>query len=199
MWSEKNFDREYFSGGIYSNYKRIILEWVPSVAKKIHQIVGRDGRKLLDIGCAHGYLMAELQNKYNFIVKGLEISPYAIKRAEPSVRKKIKKGDFLKTFFKRDSFDIVICLDMVNYLSSFETMLAIKKMVRISKDYIFFSAIFRNSRWASQKFNPDKYRITNLCKKDYIQFFKMAGAGFIKGFQSQNGGEILVFKKIKNV
>ena len=198
MIPSKKFDKNFFSSGpYYKNYRKLLGEWVVPVAKRIHQILkDKPSAKILDVGCSFGNLLAELQNKYHFQVRGLEFSSYAIKKSEPSVRTKIKKGSVLNLPFKRNSFDAVVCFDVIYYIHLGETARAIKNLVDVSKNYIFFNSIYRHSRDASQKYNPDRLRLTVLSKKEYIDFFFQSGAKLIKHFYSENGGDILVFRKI---
>lgn len=154
------------------------------------------GVKILDVGCAHGYLIAELQNKYGHLVQGIDYSPYVVKNSEKSVRKNIKQGDILKLPFRKNEFDTVICLDVINYLTEKNISAAIKNLVNIAKEHIFFGAIFKHSWTASQKWNPDKFRKSVLAKKEYIEIFKKNGAKLAGSFDGENGGTILVFKKI---
>ena len=192
----KNFDKKYFSSGSYKNYKKEAERWVPKVARKIRRIIGNEPAKILDVGCAHGYLIAELQNKYGYEVRGIDYSQYAVKNSEKSVREKISQGDILKLPFKKDEFETVICLDVINYLREEEIPKAIQNLVNVSKKYIFFGAIFKQAWTASQKQNPDKFRQSVLSKKEYIGIFKQYKAKFVKSFDGENGGAILVFKKI---
>lgn len=193
----RKFNKKYFSSGTYRNYKKLTSQWVGPVAKKIYQVIKNNpSAKILDVGCAQGYLMAELQNKYHLFVEGLDYSSYAVRNTEKSVRKKIRKGNILKLPFKKNSFDVVICFDVANYLTPKETVKAIKNLIDISRNYIFFSAIYRHSRWASQKINPDRLRINTLSQREYINLFSQNRAKFIKSFWGENGGNVLVFKKI---
>ena len=192
----ERFDKRYFSSGVYKNYKDILAEWVGPVAKRISRLLkNKPTSKILDVGCGFGNLIAELQNKYHFQVEGLEYSSDAIKRADQTIRKKIKNGSILKLPFQKNSFDVVVCFDVVSYLTLEETAKAIKNLVKVSKNYIFFSTVYCHSIWASQKLNPDKLRVTTLSQKDCINLFSQNRARFIKKFYGENGGDILVFKK----
>jgi 2-polyprenyl-3-methyl-5-hydroxy-6-metoxy-1,4-benzoquinol methylase len=155
----------------------------------------RCGARILDVGCAHGYLIAELQNKFGHSVQGIDYSPYAVKNSEKSVRKKITRGDILRLPFRKNEFDVVICLDVINYLEKKDIPKAVKNLANITKEYIFFGAIFKHSWTASQKWNPDKFRKSVLAKKEYIEMFKACGARFAGSFDGENGGSILVFKE----
>ncbi|MDD5490049.1 MAG: class I SAM-dependent methyltransferase [Candidatus Moranbacteria bacterium] len=192
---KENFDKKYFSSGSYKSYKKLVDAWVPIVAKKINKIIGDKPMKILDVGCAHGYLIAELQNKYGHDVWGIDYSPYAVKNSEKSVRKNIRQGDILKLPFKKNNFDVVISLDVINYLEEKDIPVAVKNLVGIAKRHIFFGAIFKHAWTASQKWNPDKFRRSVLAKKEYIEIFKKSGAKFAGSFDGENGGTILVLKK----
>jgi len=198
MIPDKKFGKKFFTSGGYKNYKEILSWWVKPIARRIRRIL-KDKRsvRVLDVGCGYGDLLAELQDKYNFSVAGLDLSFYAIKKALPSVKKKIKKGSILKLPYKKNSFDVVVCFDVIYYLTLEETKKAIKSLVNVSRGYIFFNSLYRHSPEASQKINPDPLRITVLSKKEYISLFSQNGAKLVKRFYADNGGQTLIFKKIK--
>ena len=97
--------------------------------------------------------------------------------------------------FKKNSFDVVVCFDVIYYLTLEETKKAIKNLIDVSRDYIFFNSLYRHSREASQKINPDPLRITVLSKKEYINLFRKNRASIVGSFREDNGGQTLIFKK----
>lgn len=198
MISGKEFDKKFFTSGSYHNYKKILGEWVKPMARRISNLLKDESSpKILDVGCGFGDLIAELQDRYNFSVAGLEVSLYAIKKACSSVRGKIKEASILKLpFKKRNSFDVVVCFDVVCYLTPEETAKAIENLIDVSRGYIFFSSIYRHANEASQKRNPDPLRRATLSKKEYVDIFSKNGARFVKKFYGENGGDVLVFKKL---
>lgn len=193
--ASKNFDKEYFNSGSYEDYKKEAERWVPKTARKINKIVGKRPIKVLEVGCAYGYLIAELQDKYGHFVRGIDFSAYAVKNSQISVRKKIIQGNILRLPFKKNNFDSAICLDVINYLEDNEIPAAIKNLVNVAKEYVFFGAIFKYSWTASQKWNPDKLRKSVLSKKEYTEIFEKNGMKLAEEFDGENGGAILVFKK----
>lgn len=198
MTFDKKFDKNFFTSGAYKDYQKILSWWVRPVARRIYKKLKNNQKpKVLDVGCGFGDLLLELQNKYGCDVHGLEISSYAIKKADPSVRKRIKKGSILKIPFKKNTFDVVGCFDTIYYCTPKETAKAVKNLVDVCRGYIFFNSIYRNSINASQKRNPDSLRLTVLSKKEYINFFKKNGAKFIEKFYTESGGDTLVFKKVR--
>ena len=198
MISQEKFDKKFFNSGAYKDYGKILSVWVKPMAKRISHIIGDNPSvKILDIGCGFGNLIAELQNKYHFEVNGIDYSSYAVKKVDSSVKKRIKKGNILDSIYKKNSFDAVICFDVIYYLFPEEVEKAIKNLVDISREYIFFNSIYCHSSDASQKNNPDILRNKVLSKKEYISIFSKKGAKLVKSFREKNGGETLVFKKIK--
>ncbi|MFA5926415.1 MAG: methyltransferase domain-containing protein [Parcubacteria group bacterium] len=193
--ANKNFDKGYFSSGSYKDYKKEAERWVPKTAGKIDKIIGNKPMRILDVGCAHGYLIAELQNKYGHSVRGIDSSSFAVKKSDASVREKISQGDILRLPFKKNNFDVAICLDVINYLNEEEISKAVRNLANTAKKYIFFGAIFKRSWTASQKWNPDKLRKSVLSKKGYTGIFRENGAKFAGSFDGDNGGAILVFEK----
>lgn len=191
------FVKNYFSTDAYDTYETDVLSWVNLTAKKIFSFIKYSPHpKILDVGCAHGFLIAEFQNKYNVRVAGLEYSDYARKTAQKEVRLKIKKGSILNdSIFSESEFDAVICFDVFIYLNKEETKKAVRNLSFWSNRFVFFSTLYKHSKQNSQKINPDKYRITALTQNEYIKIFADNGLDFISKFNSGNGGEILVFKK----
>lgn len=197
MIPARKFNKKFFSSGAYKNYQEILSEWVGPMAKRIYQLFqNKPEAKILDVGCGFGDLLAELEKKYNFEVAGLEYSSYAIKKADSRIKKKIKKGSILAPPFRKNSFDLVICFDVIYYFDYQETIKVIKNLINLSRGYIFFNSIYRHSPEASQKHNPDPLRKCLLSKKEYIDIFFQKGARLVKGFREANGGETLIFRKI---
>ena len=195
--SKRYFDKSYFTSGSYDTYEADVSTWSSSTAKEIFSYLKKISRpKILDVGCAQGYFIAQFQKEYEVEVKGLEISDYAFKNAEKTVKNKILRGDVLNgSIFRPNAFDAVICFEVFQYLNSGEMKKAVKNIFRWTKTYLFFCAPYKHSRHSSQNINPDKGRITVLTQKEYIKLFSDNGLYFLNKFNSGNGGEILVFKK----
>lgn len=193
----QEFGKKYFSSGeAYRDYQVYVRGWTGRVGRKIHTLTKNlDSPTLLDIGCAHGYLMKEVKETYGMKVAGIEYSSYAYNKRLSSVRSDIKKGDILTASFPKNSFDCVVCFDVVEYLTPEENVRAIRSLVRWSRRYILFTNPYLHSINNSQKQNPDPQRITVFSKKEYIRLFYRAGAKLIGHFDGWHGGDILIFQK----
>ncbi len=190
------FDKKYFSTGNYKEYKKIADQWVNLVARRVKKSLNAISQpRVLDVGCAHGYLMTALQDMECDVV-GIEYSPYAMRKAEKAVRELIRRGNILQgNNMKQNQFDAVICFNVAEYIVESDTAKAIGNLVRWSNNFIFFTTCFTHSRYASQKHSPDPLRTTTKTQKEWRDLFEKSGARFLEKFYDGSGGDILVFKK----
>lgn len=190
------FDRKYFKSGSYKNYKQIAKIWTGRVAKIIKRMLkaGRPEPRVLDVGCAQGYLLVELQ-KQGCEVTGLEYSLYAIRHAEKEVAERIKRGSILDAKLSANEFDAVVCLNVLEYIPEEQVLKALKNLVKWTNNLIFFTTCFTHSRYSSQKYSPDRLRITVKTENQWKKLFDKAGARFKTVFYDGGGGDVLVFKK----
>jgi SAM-dependent methyltransferase len=189
------FDRKYFSSGSYDSYKDDVLSWTRPMARKIFSYIkNRTHCRILDVGCAEGYLMDEFQRTYGAEVAGIEFSSHALSRALPSVKKSITKGSLFDVPLSSRRYDAVVCFDVFEYLTLSENKKAAEILVRTSRDYIFFANPYKHSFQGSQKLNPDPLRITAFTQKEYQKIFRDAGASFVDKFNAGSGSDILVFR-----
>ncbi len=94
---------------------------------------------VLDVGCGEGFTLARLQKeKIGESFEGIEYDEGAIelgKKLYP--RLEIKKGDIYKLPFKSNSFDLVVCTEVLEHLDN--PRKAYKELIRVSKKYILLS------------------------------------------------------------
>jgi len=99
----------------------------------LNQLETRDKKQILDVGCGDGALSYLLAGKTGAFVIGIDSSDEAINFAKKKTEN-AKNVDFMKASayylpFKRDSFDYVISLDVIEHLRKPEKMLAEIKRV----------------------------------------------------------------------
>src|SRR5437588_7248563 len=128
QFGELYFDgpREYGYGGY-----RYDGRWIP-VARDIVDHFGlKPGMRVLDIGCAKGFLVKDLMKVCPGLEAfGLDISLYALMHCEPEVIGRIHLGTAEKLVFPDNSFDCVLCLNTVH---NFPRPRAIKVMQEIQR------------------------------------------------------------------
>jgi len=125
---------------------------------------------LIDVGCGPGLLIKNLLS-LGFDCKGLE--PSIINVLEASARfgsadivEKIHEGCITSMPFRDDSFEIVVCLDVLEHLTVFDVPSALKELARVSSRFVLCSI---NSD------NPYFYHPTILSRETWIALFEAVG------------------------
>lgn len=137
----KKFGKEYFDGPRSQGYGGYKYDgrWV-SIAKEIinHYKLG-DNSKILDIGCAKGFLVKDLMDISSKIqAYGIDVSEYAIKNCHPNVIGRVHCGNAISLPFPNNSFDFVISINTIHNLSINDCKKALKEIIRVSKSNKYF-------------------------------------------------------------
>jgi len=130
----KEYGKEYFDGDRkygYGGY-RYDGRWV-SVAKDIISFFNLNAMsKILDIGCAKGFLLHDLM-KEGMDVRGVDISRYAIDCSHSQVRGKLHQGSADSLPFRDKSFDLVISINTLHNLPREGVIKALQEIERVSR------------------------------------------------------------------
>ena len=132
-----NYDKTYFNNNSkigYNNYLKDELTHRKN-AKKILNMVSRiralSDLKILDIGCAFGYLLDEANKLANCQVKGVELSSYAYEHAKDKFGLDILNSELKNNSFPPKTFDIVFMIGTIEHLAHpKETLSAIKNIIK---------------------------------------------------------------------
>lgn len=150
-----NYNKQYFEGiGYYNNpYNKALVEYLLRYKSK---------GALLEIGCAEGYFL-KYAEKY-FKTTGIDISRYAIKNAKLNAKKsKLKvlnvEKDLYK-FIKKEKFDVIVALDILEHLKNPEKIIKLiykslnKNGIFIFRvpnkscvDYTFYKLTLQLNKW----------------------------------------------------
>jgi ubiquinone/menaquinone biosynthesis C-methylase UbiE len=134
-YGEVYFDgpREYGYGGY-----RYDGRWVP-VARDIVAHFGlKPGMRVLDIGCAKGFLVKDLMIACAGLdVFGLDISRYALMHCEKEVVGRLHLGSADALPFPDGSFDCAISLNTIHNFDRSGAVCAMQEIQRISKGRAF--------------------------------------------------------------
>lgn len=108
--------------------------------KALVQIIGDlKPEAVLDAGCGEGFTLARLQkNGIGKQLEGIEYSTEAItlgRKMYPSLA--LKQGDIYALPYKNNSFDLVICSEVLEHLERPEK--ALEEIIRVSKRYCLLS------------------------------------------------------------
>ncbi len=130
----KQFGQMYFDGPRdygYGGY-RYDGRWVPVAHDIIAHFGLRPGMRVLDAGCAKGFLVKDLRDACQGLeVTGLDISSYAIANAHPDAKPHLVQGSIEDMPFA-EPFDVVLCLDTVHNLPRDRARTALAEIQRLS-------------------------------------------------------------------
>jgi SAM-dependent methyltransferase len=129
------FGREYFDGDRSQGYGgyRYDGRWIP-IAETFRDHWGlKPGDRVLDIGCAKGFLVKDLlQVCPGLEVFGLDISQYAIENAEPEARPTLAQGNAAWLPFPDASFRAAISINTIHNLERPLCVQAVREMQRVA-------------------------------------------------------------------
>jgi SAM-dependent methyltransferase len=136
----RRYGREYFDESRDTGYGGYYYDgrWIP-VAKDIiqHFDLG-PGRRVLDVGCAKGFLVKDLRKVCpDLEAFGLDISEYALLNCEPEVVGRLHLGTCERLPFPDDSFDAVIAKDVIHNLDRDGCIRAVREIERIAPGRAF--------------------------------------------------------------
>jgi len=135
----KNFGYDYFDNPKHIGYQGYKYDgrYSEAVKKLINYYKLKPGSKILELGCAKGYVLIEFL-KQKMSVTGLDISKYALKNCHPDLKSFLVYGSASILPFKNNYFDLVLIKDMLPHLPFNKIELAIKECNRVTNKYCFF-------------------------------------------------------------
>lgn len=169
------FNRGYYSTGNYNDYQKIFIDQGEKTAKLlIRSTQLQPGAKILDVGCGLGGVVSAFR-KLGFQALGTEISPFCLKSSP--VKKYLRSASATSLPFASNRFDLVICQDVLCYLSLPQLNRALKELSRVSSCFVYLEVIPKYSPNTSQRLNPDDLRnINNLfSKKTWLKLIRQSG------------------------
>ncbi|HEY9081035.1 class I SAM-dependent methyltransferase [Magnetovibrio sp.] len=142
------FGREYFDGTREQGYGGYTYDgrWQPIAKEIISHYNLKPGDRVLDIGCAKGYLVKDLTEACPGLeVIGMDISQYALDHAPEETKAQLMLGTADELPFEDDSFDAVLCINVLHNLERDRCIKAIQEIERVApgRSYIQVDA-YRN-------------------------------------------------------
>lgn len=132
----RQFGEMYFDGPRSHGYGgyRYDGRWRPVAKDIIDHFNLKPGDKVLDIGCAKGFLVKDLMHECPGLeVFGLDISEYALLHCEPEVVGRLHLGSADKLPFPDKSFDCVLAINILHNFDKNDVVIAIKEIERLLK------------------------------------------------------------------
>ena len=134
----KQFGKEFFDGDRkygYGGYKYNPKYWEGVVQDMIKHYKITENFRILDIGCAKGFLLYEfIKALPGLTIRGLEISQYAVDNALPAIKPHIVLGNAKDlSRYTIEEFDLIISINTIHNLPLEECKQAIKEIQRVGK------------------------------------------------------------------
>lgn len=131
----REYGCEYFDGSRDTGYGgyRYDGRWVPIAEDIIEHFGLKPGDRVLDLGCAKGFLVKDLREVCPGLEAfGLDISEYALMHCEPEVIGRLHLGNCVKLPFPDNSFAATIAINVVHNLEREECIAAVHEIERLS-------------------------------------------------------------------
>ncbi len=134
------FGYEYFDGTRAQGYGGYSYDgrW-QAVARRLvaHYGLG-PGDKVLDIGCAKGFLVKDLRDAVaGLTVFGLDISSYALSHAHPDAQAYLFRGSCDRLPFADNSFKLALAINTIHNLEPDGCRRALEEVQRVSPENAF--------------------------------------------------------------
>ena len=159
----RRFGRDYFDGERTTGYGgyRYDGRWVP-IARRIRDYYGLlAGHRVLDVGCAKGFLMHDLQQAVPGLeVVGLDISAYALGEAMAGTHGRLVRGHAAWLPFGDGAFDLVLSINTLHNLQHDACVRALADIERVSRRWKYVQV----DSWLTeeQRTNLDSWLLTAL-------------------------------------
>lgn len=133
----RQFGREYFDGPReygYGGY-RYDGRWLPIAEDIIAYWQLKPGMKVLDVGCAKGFLVKDFMKACPGLEAfGIDISSYAMLNCEPEAVGRLHLGSAASLPFPDQSFDAVVCINTLHNLHRADCIRALQEIQRVARD-----------------------------------------------------------------
>jgi len=174
----KKYGWEYFDKkGICYNGYIYDGRWIAVAKRFIEYYNLKPGDKVLDVGCAKGYLLYDfLQVMPSLKIAGIDISEYAVNCCPPEVKPHVRVGNAKDlSMFKEKEFDLVICITTVHNLPEKECRQAIREIQRVGKQAWIKVDSYRNEKEKEEMFDWNLTAETIKHRDDWIKLFEEEG------------------------
>lgn len=176
----RKFGKEFFDGDRnhgYGGFNYHPRFWQPVIPTFQEHFGLQAGTKVLDIGCAKGFMLHDLQTMIPGIeIAGVDVSDYAIENAYESVKSQLQVADARQLPFEDDSFDVVIAINTIHNLDHEACAQALREIMRVSRGKAFVTVdAYRNELEWERMMAWNLTAKTIMSVEDWKQFFADAG------------------------
>ena len=178
------YDKDYYENGLakglscYENYR-----WIPELTCPMaHAICNslkiKSNDKVLEYGCAHGFLVKAL-NDFKIDAYGVDISSYALSKVDVEIKKKtsLLKGNNIKNSLKKMKikfkFDHIISKDVFEHIEPKDLKKILREMSTLTRELFVVVPLGDIGKYRIASYAEDKTHIIaeseNWWKKLFIE------------------------------
>lgn len=170
MISSVKFDEKYFEDGVrsgkscYENYT-----WQPTRSfEEAIELFGRyEDSKILDYGCAKGYLVKAMR-LLGLNAWGEDISDYAISNCPSDVKRYVSKVTTKK-------YDVIFCKDVLEHVPERQLQGILKMLQGRAKQFLFIIPLGDDGRYRIPVYEFDPSHVIKQDEEWWFRQFKKAG------------------------
>jgi SAM-dependent methyltransferase len=173
----QKFPKEYFDGKRAHGYGGYYYN--PKFFKKIVEAMIRKYKlnnksKILDIGCAKGFMMYDFKKALpNCEIKGIDISRYCKMKAMKKIKKFIKVGTCERLPYPEKYFDFVVSISTIHNVAKNGIIKSLKEIVRVAKKDSFIRIkAYKNLKEKKKIDNWNVVAKSNLSQNKWLELFK---------------------------
>jgi SAM-dependent methyltransferase len=146
----RKFGHEFFDGDRsqgYGGFNYMSRFWQPVVPTFREHFGLKAGDSVLDVGCAKGFMMHDMAELIpGIVVKGIDVSEYAIANAMPDMKPHVQVADARKLPFPDKSFDVVISVNTIHNLVREDCAQSLREIERVARRGAFVTVdAYRNA------------------------------------------------------
>lgn len=172
----RKFDKEYFDGNRMYGYGGYFYNekfWRDTVKVFYDYYKMNNGYRILDVGCAKGYMIYEFKNlNPNLKLRGVDISKYAIENSKPEIKDLLIEGNANNLPFKDNSFDLIISINTIHNLDLENCKKSLKEFSRVSKNCFITVDAWRNEKEKKRMLQWNLTALTYMHVDDWKFLFK---------------------------
>jgi 2-polyprenyl-3-methyl-5-hydroxy-6-metoxy-1,4-benzoquinol methylase len=198
------YDSEYFTDDWREKKASYTLETRREIEGRNPALIKEvfEPKRVLDMGCGPGNLMYFL-HELGLDVHGVDASEHSRRLAPESIAERISISTATKTPFADNSFDLVICREVLEHLTVLEVAKAAAEMSRVTSRFIYITTRYHPNPASlidiTTQFDVDPTHITLLTKDFMRVLFVLTGLRSRPDLEARmdwlGKGRVLVFEK----